>query len=103
MAFDYYPTAWDCLDAECMSARDRLVLLALVEHANSDGEAWPSQRRLARYTGYSVRTVRAALKALETSELILREARGNGRGGRATDMVRLRIPKAARASGKGSP
>jgi DNA-binding MarR family transcriptional regulator len=103
MAFAYYPTAWDCLDADQMSPRDRLVLLAIVEHADDRGKTWVGQARLARYTGYSQRTVRASLKALETREFIHRSPRGNGKGGRSTDIVRLRIPKAEIPSGKESP
>jgi len=48
------------------SPADKLVLLALAEHAWDDGgEAYPSLRRLGLYTALSERTVRYALRRLE--------------------------------------
>jgi hypothetical protein len=43
----------------------KLVLLALADHANRDGVAWPSLRRIAARTGLSERTVQYALRDLQ--------------------------------------
>jgi len=100
MAFAYYPTAWEIAEIEQLRPRERLVLLAIVEHADDNGMCFPSHRRLARYTGLSVRTVGSALSGLQTKEFIFRERRGNSRGGRSSDLLRLLIPKAAKPAGK---
>ena len=60
---------------------DRLVLLAIADSAEDDGgNAWPSQERLARKTGLTVRTVRTSIDRLrELNELAVehrRDARG---------------------------
>jgi hypothetical protein len=98
MAFPYYPTAWDIAQSEDLAPSDRLVLLALVEHADDTGDCFPGQERLAKWTGYSQRTVRASLKRLEARGVITRASRGNGKGGRSSDLTRLLIPKAATGS-----
>jgi predicted ArsR family transcriptional regulator len=100
MAFGFYPTAWDMGELECLSARDLLVLLALVEHADDDGVCWPGQERLAQMTRVNSRTVRRALKRLEQIGLIQRTRRwAEDGGGRTSDLIRLRFPKAVRRSG----
>ena len=51
------------------------VLVALSEHADDSGRCWPSLSRLADMTGYDVRTVRRAVRALEKCRLISVEHR----------------------------
>ena len=48
----------------------KLVLLALAEHANDGCECWPSLSRLATMTGLARSTVAEALNALEAAHLI---------------------------------
>lgn len=56
-----------------LPAETRLVLVALAEHANPDGEgAWPGVARLADTIGVSERTVRRQLAHLEGLGLIRR-------------------------------
>ncbi|MET8832450.1 helix-turn-helix domain-containing protein [Micromonospora sp. NPDC004540] len=56
---------------------DRLVLVAIVAHANADGDAWPSVQTIAEYVGCSERTVQRALRRLvEVGRLIARKVAG---------------------------
>jgi len=57
------------------TAKDMLVLLALAEHSDAQGECFPSTRRLAQMTKLSVRTVRRAILSLEKSGHISVERR----------------------------
>lgn len=43
---------------------DRLVLLALADYANEEGEAWPSVKSLCRWANISERAVQESLRAL---------------------------------------
>lgn len=93
MAFPFYPAAWDMGEVEQLDARTLLVLLAVVEHANSEGRCWPSQARLARYTRMSESTVRRCLKRLEGLEIIERKKRSRPDGqGRSSDEISLCFP-----------
>jgi hypothetical protein len=63
----------------------RLVLLTLSLHMNPQGVAWPSQKTLARRSGLSLRTVKAALDEAERYPWIVRKWQGrNGQGWRLT-------------------
>ncbi|MGW3604289.1 helix-turn-helix domain-containing protein [Micromonospora sp. NPDC005161] len=54
---------------------ERLVLIAIVAHANAEGEAWPSIATVADYVGCSERTVQRALRRLvEVGRLVIRKA-----------------------------
>ncbi|SCL42168.1 helix-turn-helix domain-containing protein [Micromonospora aurantiaca (nom. illeg.)] len=53
---------------------ERLVLVAIVAHANADGDAWPSVATIADYVGCSERTVQRALRRLvEVGRLLVRK------------------------------
>lgn len=55
----------------------RLVLLAIADHANDDGEADPGENRLASMAAVSNRTVRTALQDLETAgEIVIQPRSG---------------------------
>ena len=43
---------------------ERLVLIAIAAHTNSEGNAWPSVATIAEYVGCSVRTVQRCLAKL---------------------------------------
>lgn len=104
MGFAFYPTAWDIAITEQLRANERLVLLAVVEHANGeDGTCFPSHERLAEWTGVCERTVGSCLRRLEDLDLIEREKRGNPYGGRTTDLIRLLIPPATHVAANGLP
>lgn len=53
----------------------KVVLIALADHANDDGEAWPAVSRLEQWTGLKDRGIRLALKHLEASGVINRSGK----------------------------
>lgn len=56
---------------------ERLVLVAIVAHANAEGHAWPSVATIAEYVGCSERTVQRALRRLvEVGRLVVRKVVG---------------------------
>jgi hypothetical protein len=92
MAFAFYPTAWALAIEHELTATERAVLLALADHANQDGQCFPSQQRLAKFTGAGERSVRRALKRLEEVDLITRSPRFDSRGHRSSDLIELLYP-----------
>ncbi|TVP84047.1 MAG: helix-turn-helix domain-containing protein [Thioalkalivibrio sp.] len=69
----------------------KLVLLALAEHADDKGVCWPSQERIARMCGLSVRHLRRVCSELATRGLIGIEHRPGAGNGRQTDLYRLSL------------
>lgn len=67
----------------------RIVLNALADRADKEDKCWPSQSLLAAETGLAVRTVRLVLAEMENAGVIVRQHRGNGYGGRASDLITL--------------
>lgn len=67
-------------DHSASRGNERLVLLAIADHASDDGsDAWPSIATLARKTGVSERTVQRCISSLvDMGELVV-ERLGNGR------------------------
>lgn len=59
---------WD-LD---LSTFEKLVLLALADCANDDGECWPSIATLKRKTGAGERTIQRSINALEAAGVLKR-------------------------------
>lgn len=59
---------------------ERLVLLCYADHANAHANAWPTNERVAIFTGLSRRTVQRALEALVDRRLLALLGRG-GRSG----------------------
>jgi hypothetical protein len=57
----------------------RFVLVALADHADHDGYAWPAVDRLAHKTGLSRRSVQRALSDAELAGELVRTV-GTGRG-----------------------
>jgi DNA-binding transcriptional MocR family regulator len=50
--------------ASTLKPSERLVALALEQHMDPNGKAWPSKARLSSTTGLSTRTVQSALRGL---------------------------------------
>lgn len=67
----------------------KLVLLALVDHANRAGYCHPSQRLIADRTGLTDRTVRSMLAWLEDAGFISRIERRRDDGSRCSDGYQL--------------
>jgi hypothetical protein len=65
----------------------RLVLLALADHCDHEGYAWPSVERLAQKCGLSRRTVQRALNDCEQAGELIRVIGGRGR--RSTTQYRI--------------
>ena len=85
-----------------ISRSDKLVLLALADHANDAGECYPGIGRLAAMTGLSARTVIRRLGNLERCGLLTSEHRYRGdgtSGGRSSNRYQLTLSKAAPDSG----
>lgn len=60
---------------ESMSSTQKLVMLALADNANDQGECYPSMTMLARKTCLSDRSVRGTVRDLETAGFVRSEAR----------------------------
>lgn len=74
----YMPASpWEVID-RCGSHAG-LVYLAIAEHAQSTGRAWPSVARLAAMTGISARSVQRARAALEDAGYLSTYARHEGK------------------------
>jgi hypothetical protein len=69
----------------------RHVALTLATYANRDRQAWPTQARLERDTGWARRSINNALNTLESTGWLTRLAKGYE--GRAT-LYRLHVPGA---------
>lgn len=67
----------------------KFVLVTLADFADEAGTCFPSQERLARLTGLSVRSVRRAVEELEGLGLLVTEHRYGPNGYRTTDRYRL--------------
>lgn len=60
---------------QCPNPTAKLVLVALADHANADGECWPTMKSVAALAGVSTRTVHDHIKALEGAGLVERGER----------------------------
>lgn len=67
-------------DMEDVPPTQKLILLALADHADDQGRCYPSISRLCRRTGLKERAIQSNLKALEIAGLIsiVRGAGPNG-------------------------
>jgi len=69
----------------------KLVLLVLCHYADKEHTCYPGQDLLAKNTGLGVRTVRAALRALQDAGVIHREMRFRNDGIRTSDQYFLNV------------
>lgn len=67
-------------DQECPSPAAKLVLIKLADHANDEGECWPSQGRIASDCGLARQTVNSQVKKLVELGLVAVERRRNEQG-----------------------
>lgn len=71
----------------------RNLVTTLAVAVDKTGCTWQSQATLAADMSVSVRCVRYWLGALDTLGLVQRAHRSNGRGGRTSDLIRLRLDR----------
>lgn len=76
-----------------ISATDKVVLLALADHANDRGECWPSVSLLMQRAYVGERTVQRALQSLENGGFIIRERRQRENGSDTSNLYRLMLTK----------
>lgn len=83
----------------------KLVAVAVAFHINrGTGEAFPSDRCLARETGYSERTVRDAVHAILETGILSAKRGGSVRGGkRQSTRYRVGTPEAVSAVNRKDP
>lgn len=74
-----------------LSSNERLVLLALADHADNDGICWPGHAAVSEKTEVPGRTLVRVLKSLEANRLIEVEHRKGGQGKQMTNRYRLDI------------
>ena len=67
----------------------KLVLLAIADHANDDGIAWPSQGRIAWKTGYKRRNIKRILDELIEDGFLTVMRLGRGRGNSTVHQLTL--------------
>jgi DNA-binding transcriptional ArsR family regulator len=77
MSLDALKWAWE---QDCPNPTAKLVLMALADHANSDGECWPSMKRVAELTGISSRQVSTHITQLERLGYVTKGARRRWEG-----------------------
>lgn len=70
---------------------EKLLLMAVADHADDSGICWPGQENLGKKIGRSERTVRRRLTKLEMLGLIARKPRYNADGNRTSDQIILSI------------
>lgn len=84
-----------------ISAGEKLVLLALADRANDDGECWPGVASLAKKCSMGDRTVQMHIKALAEKGLIRSESRRDGQRNK-TNLYRIFIGNLPKKGGADS-
>src|SRR6185503_11569505 len=69
------------------------LVSTLAEVADGKGATWRSQASIAERMALTDRCIRKWLRALELLGVIQRAHRSNGRGGRTSDLIRLRLDR----------
>lgn len=70
---------------------EKLVLIALANHADANDFCYPSHSRLARLSNVSIATIKRVLKVLEKQGLVKIEARSREFGGKSSNGYTLKI------------
>lgn len=76
--------------AQNLPATEKLVLLALADHADDDGVCWPGQEKLAKKTGLVRKSIYSCTKSLEAKGLLEIEARKT-KGIQRSNRYRLKL------------
>jgi hypothetical protein len=87
MSIHAYAWAW----AQQLDPSEKLLLLAIADHLNSEtNRAFPSVRRLMKFTGLSERHVRRCLGSLESADYIEKADAYNDAGRQISNTYRFR-------------
>ncbi len=81
----------DAYDLKGVSPVEKLLLMALAQHADEEGRCFPSHRLLAEKTGMSKRTILRAFQSLEDAGHLSRTARARPNGSRSSDLIVLHL------------
>jgi hypothetical protein len=100
MSIEALNWAWE---QPVVKAANKLVLLALADHANGDGECWPSMKRIADRSDISARHVSRAINELVDLGLVEKANRRRHGGQYRGWDYRLLIQQTPAASGHGRP
>lgn len=76
-----------------LSIAAKAVLMALADHADAEGKAWPKLKTLAEITSMTERHVRRQIGMLEERGLLAREDRFRRDGGQTSNIYRLAIER----------
>jgi DNA-binding transcriptional ArsR family regulator len=76
-----------------LSIAAKAVLMALADHADAEGKAWPKLKTLAEITSMTERHVRRQIGVLEGRGLLVREDRFRKDGGQTSNIYRLAIER----------
>lgn len=87
--------AWD----QALSGTQKMLLVALAEHANEEGVCWPSQARLAAMCAISDRQARTHLARFQELGLVVVEHRPGDGAGRKSNVYRLCLGDRTQATG----
>lgn len=85
---------WD----QDLTPTEKLVLLAIADHADGDGICWPGMRKVSEKTGFARRTVIRAVESLEASGLIVVERRRTGAGRQTSNRYLLQVGRSVTVS-----
>lgn len=80
-----------------LSIAAKAVLMALADHADAEGKAWPKLKTLAEITSMTERHVRRQIGMLEGRGLVIREDRFRKDGGQTSNIYRLAIERSTPA------
>jgi hypothetical protein len=90
MSFDAIKWSWTVPD---LTPTQRLILLAVCNMADDKNrQCWASQNYLAKATGLTDRSIRTALKTLESRKLLSRKHRTKATGSRTSDLITVHWP-----------
>lgn len=84
MSVKYSSKVWE--DTSIKKHSDLVLMLAIADHANDDGIAWPGLSSLGRKTRMSRRTIQRAIDRMSKSGKLVIEQEGRGR---ATSLYRV--------------
>jgi len=78
-------------EVQGLKPADKLLLLALADHANDKGECWPSRSTLARKTSMSIRTVQRSIKNLQDAGYLTVQNRASSEKGLMSNLYTIKL------------